>query len=229
MKKNLIVLLCLLLIPLTAKTQLIQKKYPGLADKPSDYLFIEKENAKIIPLHQYDSFLSQQVGIATKPANYILSNKDEVATYPYLIIPNFEYDSYMKKQVGYAGKPSNHIMINGKETIALSSSEINTNVSLYPGIVSKPAEHVYIDGQESIFVAKEKYLGFISQYPGVPNLPSNYVYIDKKIVVVIPINKEDTSDLHLPPFPLNVNTNSEKKIKSMPIENHDQQKSTINR
>jgi len=115
--KNILKITCgIFLFSSISQAQLIQKKYPGLATKPADYLFINNESAKIIPFNQYDSFLSQQIGIVNKPANFIVSGKDQLATYPYLIVPEFEYASYMKKNAGYAGKPSNHIMVSGKET-----------------------------------------------------------------------------------------------------------------
>lgn len=210
------------------QAQLIQKKYPGLAGKPADNLFINNENAKIIPHNQYDTFLSQQVGIAHKPANIIANGKDQLTTYPYLIVPKSEYASYMKKHPGFAGKPANHIMLNGKETIILSSQEINTNMSLYPGIGNKPANHVLIDGQEVVFVDKEKYSGFVAQYPGVPELPSNYVYIDKKIVVVVPINSEDVADVHQFPFPTNVNNDSKSMMKTVPDNENGNKENTTN-
>lgn len=210
-----VLVLVVLVIPFTSRAELIQKKYPRILGKPADYLLIINENAKIVPLNQYDSFLSQQNGIANKPANYIAYGIDQIATYPYIIVPDSEYQSYMKNHLGYTKKPANHININGKETIILSSKEINTDFSVYPGIAGKPANHVVIDGQEVIFVKEEKYLGFISQYSGVPKLPSNYVYIDKKIVVVIPINPQDTADIHSDPIPLNVNDDS--SVKEFPL------------
>ncbi len=215
--KNIVrVILVISFFSFISQAQLIQKKYPGLAGKPADHLFINNESAKIIPFKQYDSFLSQQIGIANKPANFIVSGKDQLVIYPYIIVPEHEYSSYMKKHVGYEGKPANHVMLNGKETVMLSSREINTNQSLYPGIVNKPANHVFIEGQEVIFIKKEKYPGFIAQYPGIPGLPSNYVYIENKVVVVVPINPEDVADVHQYPFPSNVNNDSKNIIKASP-------------
>ncbi len=184
----------LVILSFVSYSQVIQKKYPGLANKPADYLVIDNKTSKLVPFHQYDKFLKNNVGISGKPANHIVLNKDEVVALPYLIVPQSEYLNYMKTKSGFVDKSANHVMIDDKETILLSSTEINTDLKSYSGIVGKPANHVMIDGQEAIIVPKNKYRGFLALYPGIVGMPSNYVVIDKRVVVVIPSNPEDSVD-----------------------------------
>lgn len=213
--KNFIII-SILSLPLICKAQLVQKKYPGIVDKPSDYLVVNEQTAKIIPFHQYNGFLSRQVGIADKPKNHALLNrKDEVVLYPYLIVPDSEYRNYVKKHDGYAGKPENHIRVGTQEVIVLKSSEINTNLRLYHGIATKRENHVVIDGQEIVFIKKDRYQNFISQYPGAMNLPGNYIYIGNKLVVVVPINSEDVADIYSNPVPANIDNTRKRNVKEI--------------
>lgn len=171
---------------------IVQKKYPGISGKPANRLIIDKAESILIPYDEYDDFLKNQTGIVGKPANHIMIKKDEIVALPYMIVPHVEHAVFMKKQTGIAGKPVNHVMIDGKETILISSKEIQTNIGYYAGIADKPENYIMISPtQQAVIVKKSQYRKFIKQYPGIVGRPSNYVRINGKTVVVIPENEED--------------------------------------